>query len=876
MEDSVDLGETEAERPNRRRLLTRVIVAATVAVLCTLGLSVVTGQAARAAGAPTVTSLGAGSGIDIGGTTVNIFGTGFTSATEVDFDTTSASFTVVSDTQIKAISPAHADGTVDITVTTPDGTSAVTPADQFTFLREMRITSISPTAGPVAGGGTMTITGTGFTGTSLVIFSESVNFQSHTTRASFTVDSDTQITATIPPAPAGVAGKAGILVVGPVTPDPTVSVPFYNYVTTPTVTGVSPNFGLVSGGTTVGVTGTGFVSGTTVQFGSTPATSVTVLSTTSLSVVSPPGSTGIADITVTTPFGTSAVSLRDQFTYIPLPAVTGVSPSSGPVAGGNNVVITGTDFLLPDGSLAVSEVDFGSVPARGFAYSNSSTQITASVPAGVAGTVDVTVKTLEGTTTVTPADQYTYFPVPAVTGVSPSSGPIVGGNTVTVTGTGFTGASAVSFDTVPATSFTVNSDTSVTATVPAGVVGPVSVVGTIDDVTVTTPGGTSATSTADQYTYEPVPTVTGVSPGSGPIVGGNTVTVTGAGFTGGTGFITASAVFFGTVPATSFTVNNDGSITATVPAGVVGIVDVTVTTTGGTSPVSAADQYAYAPVPTVTGVSPGSGLSVGGNTVTVTGTGLTGASAVSFGTVPATGFTVNSDTSITATVPAGAVGIVDVTVTTPGGTSVVSAADQYIYHPTCTTTITGNHSTPITVSSGLTCLVNATQAGQVTVAPGAALSVTGSTISGSVTATDPAGITYCGSTESGRLTITGATGPVVLGGTLPDGACAADTISGAVTVTGASAPVTVTGLRQAGALTLENDTAGVDLEGGQINGQINVSDNTATAPAAIAVAGVVATGSLYCTGNNPPPTDNGSINTVSGTATDQCAGIAQR
>ena len=58
--------------------------------------------------------------------------------------------------------------------------------------------------------------------------------------------------------------------------------------------------------------------------------------------------------------------------------------------------------------------------------------------------------------------------MPAVTGVSPGSGPSTGGNTVTVTGTGFTGASAVAFGTVPATSFTVNSDTSITATVPPG------------------------------------------------------------------------------------------------------------------------------------------------------------------------------------------------------------------------------------------------------------------------------------------------------------------------------------------------------------------------------------------------------------------------
>jgi hypothetical protein len=269
---------------------------------------------------------------------------------------------------------------------------------------------------------------------------------------------------------------------------------------------------------------------------------------------------------------------------------------------------------------------------------------------------------------------------------------------------------------------------------------------------------------------------------------------------------------------------------------------------------------------------------VGGNTVTVTGTGFTGASAVSFGSTPATSFTVKSDSSITATVPAGAVGIDDVTVTTPGGTSATSTADRYVYHPTCTTTITGTNSSKITVSSGLTCLVDATQSGQVTVETGAALSVTDSTVSGAVTATDPAGITYCGSTESGNLTVTGAAGPVVLSGALPDGtACGADTISGAVTVTGASAPVTVTGLKERGTLTLETDTAGVDLDGGQLNGLAYVSNNTATAPAAITVSGVAVSGSLYCTGNSPAPTDAGTLNTVSApTASDQCTDLEEQ
>jgi hypothetical protein len=83
----------------------------------------------------------------------------------------------------------------------------------------------------------------------------------------------------------------------------------------------------------------------------------------------------------------------------------------------------------------------------------------------------------------------------AVTGVSPSSGPVSGGTSVTITGSGFTGATAVNFGGTAASSFTVNSDTSITATAPAATaVGPV-------DVTVTTPSGTSAASSADQFTY---------------------------------------------------------------------------------------------------------------------------------------------------------------------------------------------------------------------------------------------------------------------------------------------------------------------------------------------------------------------------------------
>jgi hypothetical protein len=234
---------------------------------------------------------------------------------------------------------------------------------------------------------------------------------------------------------------------------------------------------------------------------------------------------------------------------------------------------------------------------------------------------------------------------------------------------------------------------------------------------------------------------------------------------------------------------------------------------------------------------------------------------------------VESDSAIVATAPAHADGTVDVTVTTPAGTSAATAADQFTYQvpaPVCTTTISGTHSARLTVTSGLTCLVGAQQNGSVTVAAGASLSVTNSTIDGTVTATSPGAITYCGSTEDGTLSVTGASGALTLG---DGGSCAADTIPSLISITAATGSVTVNGLRESGTLTLSGDTGGVTLSANSVNGAVHVENN---AGPSVTVAGNTVTGSLYCTGNNPAPTDSGSINTVSGTATSQCAAIAKR
>ncbi len=341
------------------------------------------------------------------------------------------------------------------------------------------------------------------------------------------------------------------------------------------------------------------------------------------------------------------------------PAVSGIGPQTGPLTGGTTVTISGS------GLSGASAVDFGTTPAASYTVEGDS-QITATAPSEAAGTVDVTVTTPGGTSAICAADEFAYLAAPTVTGISPPAGPLAGGTTVTISGSGLSGATSVKFGGVTA-SFTVTSDTEISATVPAATdTGSV-------DVTVTTPGGTSAICAADQFAYLAAPTVTGISPPAGPLAGGTTVTISGSGLSG------ATAVDFGTNPAPSYMVGSDTQITAAVPQGSAGVVDVTVTTSAGTSGAGSADCYTYRAAPTVSGISPASGPSAGDTSVTISGTDLADASAVDFGTTPAASFTVESDTEITAVSPAGADGSVDVSVTTAGGTSTICTADEFTY-----------------------------------------------------------------------------------------------------------------------------------------------------------------------------------------------------
>jgi hypothetical protein len=190
---------------------------------------------------------------------------------------------------------------------------------------------------------------------------------------------------------------------------------------------------------------------------------------------------------------------------------------------------------------------------------------------------------------------------------------------------------------------------------------------------------------------------------------GFTTSATGA-LTSGTGTITVSVPGSSTVfpsvlgdylvdatAASTVTGMGTNSVTVTVPASIPAstsvtlVINSTLNASAGTYVAvvdTSADTVADTgspftltapPVSTVTAVSPTTGLTSGGTAVTITGTNFLPGATVKFGTVSATGITVVSATSITATSPANSVGVVDVTVTTGGGTSATSSADQFTY-----------------------------------------------------------------------------------------------------------------------------------------------------------------------------------------------------
>ena len=715
--------------------------------------------------APTVISAWPNTGTTAGGTPIAITGTNFAPGASVTIGGAAATnVVVVSSTQITATTPAGAAGAATVTVTANGQAGSL--ANGFTYVVPPTVTAISPNAGTTAGGTPITITGTNFAaGVAVTIGGGDAR--------KVVVVSATQITATTPAGSEGPAtvtvtvdGLAGNLTNG------------FTYDIPATVSSVSPSTGSTGGGTPVTITGTDFVTGATVTFGSNVATNVVVVSSTQITATAPAGTAGAVTITVTNP-GVAGGSLANGFTYIISPAVSNVSPNNGPTAGGTAVTITGTNFA------AGATVTFGANAATNVVVV-SGTQITATTPAGSAGAVTVAVTVNAQTGSLT--NGFTYTGPPTVTSISPNNGPVAGGTQVTITGTNFAAGATVTFGSNAASNVVVVSGTQITATTPAGSAGAVTVTVTVNGL----PG-----SLANGFTYNavvaigfgqvaaatpqsPTATVAVAFPGAqtagdlnivvigwndtssnvnavrdsqgntynlaiGPTVGtalqqsiyyasnikagSNTVTVTfnqsatapdvrileyrgvttldakvgasGSNASPSSGSATttsANELIFGANTIFTTTKAAGSGFTARIITSPDSDLaeDKIVTTAGSNSATASLNSAgpwvmqmvtftaATGPAPTVTSISPNNGPAAGGTPVTITGTNFASGASLTIGGAAATNVVVVSSTQITATTPAGTAGAATVTVTANGQAASLANGFTYIAAPTVT------------------------------------------------------------------------------------------------------------------------------------------------------------------------------------------------
>lgn len=227
-----------------------------------------------------------------------------------------------------------------------------------------------------------------------------------------------------------------------------------------------------------------------------------------------------------------------------------------------------------------------------------------------------------------------WFNGPIITQIVPTGGTSSGGTLVTISGKGFTGATAVRFDSTNVTPLTVT-DTTITVNTPPHVAG-------IVDVRIVFPSDITPICLFGKYIYASETLVSSISPSTG--ANDQSVVITGSGFTG------ATQVLFGSTPAASYIINSDTQITAISPSGT-GQVYIQVVGLSNTSASTSASLFTYVPRPSLSTITPNTGPCVGGTPVTITGTNFTGATKVLFDNIEADSVVVVDDNTITCTSP---------------------------------------------------------------------------------------------------------------------------------------------------------------------------------------------------------------------------------
>ncbi len=558
----------------------------------------------------------------------------------------------------------------------------------------------------------------------------------------------------------------------------------------PTLTSISPASGPVTGGTSVTLSGSNFLTGATVTFGTIPSTFVAVVNSSTITATSPAAAAGIVNVTVTNPDGQSATLYG---VVLPLANAGFESGGSGWTFSGTGSAAvvnnsaqahTGNDFaqlnspasgkhpmfvaILGSGNSQYLPVNPGDVITFGGWTSRVSGDGTAHwvlvvVDANKANPVYISTPNVSTSTWTLAQKNYTI----------PSTGAFIRfeteifSNTVpavanfddailvrTVLGGGFTYLNGVNLDWIGPSSGPANLANPVSITGTSFTAGSIVTFAGVQATNVTVVNTTSITATTPAlppgpaavvvtslsgqvstpvltYVFNPPPSITAVAPATGSLSGGTSLSITGA------NFLPGAHVTVGGLPGSNIVVTGS-AITATTASHAAGAADVVVTNPDGQSSIAPGAYTFLQPPPMITAFAPVSGSSNGGNTVVISGANFLPSPVVNFAGVPAM-VTASTSTSITVLTPGESPGAATVSVTNSDGQSGNAGAGFNYVSPTAAPTLSSISSLSGSTAGGASITLTGTNfvAGAGVTFGGMAASNVSVVNSGTITASTP-------------------------------------------------------------------------------------------------------------------------------------------
>ena len=362
---------------------------------------------------------------------------------------------------------------------------------------------------------------------------------------------------------------------------------------------VTPRIGPVSGGTDITISGRYFSQNTRVQVDGNDCLGIVFVSDEEITCRTPPGTAGdVSIVLIDSTYGRAV--MNPGFYYLNPPDVGSISPISGDVGGGTEVIIDGRDFYSQGIRVSIGGADCNNPILE------SSSRLRCTIgPGATAGAADIVITNSDGQSD-TLANGFTYLTSPVIASVIPNEGPASGGTTISIAGSGFLNNTIVSLGGTPCT-VTNSTPTAITCTTNPHPGGSVA-------VTLNLPNQQSI-SRPSAFTYRPAPTISSITPSFGIPSGGENIIIR------GDGFYTGATVIFDTNPCTSVVVNSNTELTCTSPAHSSGLVSVRVENSDGQFIVEN-NRFNYLSPPVITGIVPTGGSPNGNTSVVITGSGF--------------------------------------------------------------------------------------------------------------------------------------------------------------------------------------------------------------------------------------------------------------